>query len=89
MRITINAIELWTDILDCITTGEIRKAALEGEQFSVLAEPILHGWPSTKTEVQKELQPYWSFSNEIAILSGTAVKGGIFITASLQDKVIT
>ena len=41
----------------------------------MLSEFILCGLPSTKAEVQKYLQPNWSFRHEIAVLDGIALKG--------------
>ena len=34
---------------------EIRTATLDDEHLGILAEVVLHGWPWTKAEVQKEL----------------------------------
>ena len=42
-----------------------------------------------KFEIQKELQPYWSFRDEIAIIDRIAIKGRTkMIPALLQDKAI-
>ena len=38
----------------------------------MLPESLLQSWPSIKAEVQKNLQPYWSFRDETAIIDGTA-----------------
>ena len=46
-------------IPDCITAEEKRIAALDDEYIGMLSEFILCSRPSTKTEIQKELQPYW------------------------------
>ena len=65
-------------------------ATLEDDQFSALTEHILCSWPSTKTEVQKELKPYWLFSDAIAAIIDEIVKKGrrrIMILALQQEKV--
>ena len=55
----------------------------------MLSELILHHWPSTKPEVQEDLQPYWSFRAKIAITDGIAMKSRrIIIPAALQDKAL-
>ena len=79
MHITINTIELCTDIPDCMTADQMRKVTLEDKQLCALAELLLCNCPSTKTEVKKELQPYLSSRYEIEITDGTAVKGRIII----------
>ena len=37
---------------------------------------------------KEDLQPYWTFRDEIAMIDGTAIKGRIIIPAVLQDKVL-
>ena len=60
---------------------------LEGKHLGALTELILHDQPSMKTEVQKEMKPYWSFRDEIAIIDGTSTKGKrIIIATSLQKR---
>ena len=62
-------------------------ATLDDEHIDILVEIVPYDWPSTKVEVQKELQLYWSFRDEITIMDGTAMKGRIIIApAALQDK---
>ena len=39
---------------ECMTE-EIKEVTLEHKHLSALAELILHSWPSTKTQVEKEL----------------------------------
>ena len=58
-----------------MTTEEIREVTLEDEQFSAWAELKFHSWPCTKTRVQKELYPYWSFRDELAIIDRIGIKG--------------
>ena len=40
---------------DCTMAKEIREVTLEDEHLIALAELELCGWPSTKAELQKEL----------------------------------
>ena len=42
-----------------MTAEEIRIATLDEGYLCMLSEHVLHGWPPTKAEVQKELKPYW------------------------------
>ena len=85
MHITINAPESCTDIPDCMTAEEITEVTLE-EHLSSLAQLV--SWPSTKTEVHKELKPYWSFRDEVTIRDKTAIKERINILKSVQEKKI-
>ena len=47
-HLSINAIEACTDILECITSEEIREVTLEDEHLSTLAELKFCGRSSTK-----------------------------------------
>ena len=50
--------------------------------YSVVGNP----W---KVEIKKELQPYWLFRDEIAIIDGIVIEGRrIIISTSLQDKAL-
>ena len=35
---------------------------------------ILHGWPSMKVEVQKEVLLYWSFRDEVVVIDTITIK---------------
>ena len=72
-----------------MTAKEIKLAMLCNKQIGMLSELLLHSWPSIKAEVQKDLQQYWSFRDEIAIIHHTAMKGRrIIIYVILQSKAL-
>ena len=89
MRLIINTIESCADTPDCMTGEEIRIAMPDDKYICMLSEVILHIWPLTTAEVQKDPQPYWSFIDEIAIIDGIAVKDRrIMKLVALQDKTL-
>ena len=89
MHITINVTESCADTPDCITAEEIRTVNLKDEHLSTLAKLKLHSWLSTRTELQKQLQSYRSFMDEIAIIDENTIKRRrVIISASLQEKAI-
>ena len=63
------------DIPYCMTAEEIRLATLDDEHLGILSEYVLCIWPSTKVKMQKDLQPYWSFIDEIVIIDAITMKG--------------
>ena len=70
-----------------MTAEQIRLATLDYEPLGILSGYVCHNWPSTKAEVQKQLQPCWLFKDEIAIFDGIAMKGKrIIVPALLQDS---
>ena len=38
-------------------------------------DTITHGWPNTFREVPSEIQPYWTFREELTIEDGIILKG--------------
>ena len=52
------------DIQDFMMADEIWLTTTGNEHIGVLSNYILHGWPSTKAEVQNEAQPNWSFRDK-------------------------
>ena len=53
---------------------EIRCATLQDDHIGVLSTYVMHGWLSTRAEAMKEVQPYWSFRDEVVIIDGIAMK---------------
>ena len=60
---------------DCMKAEEIRSATIHDEHLSMLLEYVLHGWRSTRDEVEKELQQCWTFRDESVITDGITMKG--------------
>ena len=77
------------DIPDCMTAEKIKITTLNDKYIGMLSKLILYGWPLTKTEVQKDLQPPWSFIDEITIIYNFVMKGRrLIIPTVLHDKVL-
>ena len=67
----------------------MRMANLDDEHIGIMSDHVLSGRPSIKAEVQKELQPYKSFKDEIRIIDEMAMEGTRKIQpAALQDKAL-
>ena len=47
----------------------------EDDVLAVLKQVITQGWPSNIKEVPSELQPYWTFREELTIEDGLILKG--------------
>ena len=47
----------------------------EDDDFALLKHTIMHGWPSTIREVPSEIQPYWTFREELTVEDGFDLKG--------------
>ena len=54
-----------------------------------LRETILQGWPYTFREISKNLLPYWSYRDELAIENGILMKSGrIIIPKAMQPEIL-
>ena len=74
MSLNINAIETCTDIPECMSAEEIRYASIEDNYMDALLTCMIHRWSSTRTEVIKEVQPYWSLKDEIVVIDQMVMK---------------
>ena len=55
--------------------NDIRIVTQEDDELALLKHTIMHGWPSTIREVPSEIQPYWTFREELTIEDGIVLKG--------------
>ena len=86
MNLNINAIEACTDIPECMMAEEIRHATCDNDNVSIMSAYMIKEWPSTKANV-KELQPYWPFTDNIAVTGRATFKGRrIIMPSSLHQR---
>ena len=81
--------ETYPDILECMMAEEIKCTTIKDGHIGELSTHVIHGWPSVRTEVIKEVKQYWSFKDEVVLINGTAWKGRrIVIPSSLQKRAL-
>ena len=54
---------------------DIRLATQEDDELALLKHTITTGWPRTIREVPSEIQPYWTFREELTVEDGIVLKG--------------
>ena len=75
-KLNFNAMEVCTGIPECISVQEMQAPMVY----------VINYWSSPKVEVKPDIQQYWPFYNDIAIIDGMALKGIRFIAlAPLQQ----
>ena len=47
----------------------------ENDELPLLKHTITYGWPSTIREVPGDIQPYWTFREELTVEDGIVLKG--------------
>ena len=68
---------------------QIHQATKADPILCELRETILQGWPNTFREISKNLQPYWSYRNELAIENGILMMSGrIIIPKVMQPEIL-
>ena len=55
--------------------NDIRIETREDDELALLKHTIMHGWPSTIRDVPSEIQPYWTFMEELTVEDGIVLKG--------------
>ena len=54
---------------------QLRVATQADDELAILEHTIMQGWPKTIKQVPPELQPYWTFREELTIEDGLILKG--------------
>ena len=67
---------------------EIRIATQEDDQLALLKHTITHGWPNTIEEVPSEIQPFWTFWEELTVKYGIVLKGICVVIPSKKHQSI-
>ena len=73
MNLNINAIEICTDIPECMMAEDLGLATLADDHLNALIVYMINGCPSTTVKVKEERQTYCPFSYDIAT-TGDIVK---------------
>ena len=53
----------------------LQLATQDDDKLAILKHIIQQGWPKTIKEVLSEVQPYWTFHEELTIEDGLVLKG--------------
>ena len=79
MDITIDAIQSTKDILECISISQIQQALAQDKHLQHIKNIIITAWLSTKDELHRNLRPYWTYRDGLAVIDGVAMKGRCII----------
>ena len=72
----------------CDSLQQLRLATEAHDDLAILKYPIMWGWPKTIKQVPPELQPYWTFREELTIEDGLILKGTGIVIPSKQCQAI-
>ena len=87
--IWVDAIQTAMDMSDCVSMAEIQQASSLDNHLQQLKGIIIRGWPDSRDELHADLQPYWSYRDELAVIDGVILKGRhIIMPNSLREQVL-
>ena len=72
----------------CDSLQQLRLATQADDELAILKQTIMQGWPKTIKQVPPELQPYWTFREELTIEDGLILKGTRIVILSKQYQAI-
>ena len=72
----------------CDSLQQLRVATQADDELAILKHTIMQGWPKTIKQVPPELQPYWTFREELTIEDGLILKGTRIVIPNKQHQAI-
>ena len=89
MELWVDVIQTTTDMLEYLSTADLQQASSQDSHIQKLKQFIITGWPDSKDEISEELEPYWSYRDELAVIESIVLKGRcIIIPNSLKQQVL-
>ena len=88
MELLVDIIQTTTDMPECLSMTDLQQALSQDSHIQKLKHFIITGWPNSKDEISKELQSYWFYRDELAVIDGMVLKGRHIITNSLKQQVL-
>ena len=86
MDVQVDAIQTATDMPECISMAEIQQALSLDNHLQQLKGIINTGWPDSRDKLHVDLQPYWSYRDELAVTDGIILKGRCIIMPNSLRK---
>ena len=87
MELWVDIIQTATDMPKCLSMTELQQVSSQDNHLQKLKHFIITGWPYSKDEISEELNLYWSYRDELAVIDGVILKGRcIIIPNSLRQQ---
>ena len=67
---------------------QLRVVTQANDELAILKHTIMQGWPKNIKQVPPELQPYWTFREELTIEDGLILKGTRIVIPNKQQQAI-
>ena len=67
---------------------QLRLSMQADDELALLKHTIMQGWPKSIKQVPPELQPFWTFREELTVEDGPILKGTRIVIPNKQHKAI-
>ena len=67
---------------------QLHEASQADDTLAILKYTIQKGWPSSIKELPSEIQPFWTFQEELTIKDGLILKGTKIVVPNMKQAVI-
>ena len=90
MEVQVDVIQTTMDMPECVSMAEIQQASSLNNHLQQLKGIIISGWPDSRDELCTDLQLYWSYRDELAVIDSIILKSKhIIIPNSLKEQVLS
>ena len=67
---------------------QLRMVTQADDELAILKHTIMQGWPKNIKQVPPEIQPYWTFREELTIEDGLILKGTRIVIPTKQHQAV-
>ena len=67
---------------------QLRLSMQADDELALLKHIFMQGWPKSIKQVPPEIQPFWTFREELTVENGLILKGTIIVIPNKQHKAI-
>ena len=64
----------------------MQQATVQDERLQQLKSLIISGWPDTKDQLYQNINPYWSFKDDLAVIDDVIMKGRCIIVLEVLKQ---
>ena len=70
--------------------SDIRRETARDSELNAVAEAVLNGWPTQRSDCPSSILPYWNYRDELGLQDGLLLKGSrIVIPATLKTRILS
>ena len=64
MQISINAIQLTTNVLECMRVNKLKEVTYQDKHL----QRLIQRWPDKKDQLPQDIRTYWMFKDDMVVI---------------------